>query len=146
MALLICTHHTANNRTAPHVNLVRFSDFIELLFMTYDTYIARSHHNRLAFPPRNEQGEIVCENSAGSSQLGSMGGWGVFTGPMCQRRLGQKRGEKNLNLKLIKTNQQVKHCIWIKKCLFFVDANAIHNVPESGYNQIDVARIVFIFE
>ena len=32
-----------------------------------------------------------------------------------------------------------------KKYLFFVNTNAIHNVPESGYNQIDVAYIVFIF-
>ena len=32
-----------------------------------------------------------------------------------------------------------------KKYIFFVNTNAIHNVPESGYNQIDVADIVFIF-
>ena len=32
-----------------------------------------------------------------------------------------------------------------EKYLFFVNTNAINNVPESGYNQIDVARIVFIF-
>ena len=31
-----------------------------------------------------------------------------------------------------------------KKINMFVNTNAIHNVPESGYNQIDVARIDFI--
>ena len=32
-----------------------------------------------------------------------------------------------------------------EKYIFFVNTNAIHNVPESGYNEIDVVRIVFIF-
>ena len=32
-----------------------------------------------------------------------------------------------------------------KKDHFSVNTNAIHNVPESGYNRIDVAHIVFIF-
>ena len=32
-----------------------------------------------------------------------------------------------------------------KKNILFVNTNAINNVPKSGYNQIDVARIVFIF-
>ena len=54
----------------------------------------------------------------------------------------RKRKEKSA-LKLIKTDQQVKHCIRIKN-LSFVNTNTNH-VPKSGYNQIDVARIVFIF-
>ena len=32
-----------------------------------------------------------------------------------------------------------------KKIYIFLNTNAIHNVPELGYNQIDVAHIVFIF-
>ena len=87
-----------------------------------------------------QQSEIVSKNSAGSSQLG----W--FTGPMCYMStpIGKKRKRKEKSaLKLIKTNQQVKHCIRIKN-LLFVNTNTNH-VPKSGYNQIDVARIVFIF-
>ena len=58
--------------------------------------------------------------------------------------VGKKRKRKEKSaLNLIKTDQQVKHCIRIKN-LLFVNTNTNH-VPKSGYNQIDVARIVFIF-
>ena len=58
--------------------------------------------------------------------------------------VGKKRKRKEKSaLKLIKTDQHVKHCIRIKN-LLFVNTNT-NNVPKSGYNQIDVARIVFIF-
>ena len=88
---------------------------------TYDTYIVRSHHKRLAFPPWNQQTEIVYKNSAGSSQLGSMGD--RFTGLMCYmstpiREKKKEKGKKNLHPKMIKTNQQVKHYIWMKNIYF----------------------------
>ena len=43
-------------------------------------------------------------------------GWCVT----CQRRSGRKKekGKKNLHPKMIKTNQQVKHCIWMKNIYF----------------------------
>ena len=71
-------------------------------------------------------------------------GW--FTGRMCYMStpVGKKTKRKEKSaLKLIKTDQQVKHCIRIKN-LLLVNTNTNH-VPKSGYNQIDVARIVFIF-
>ena len=111
------------------------TDVIKLLFViyfwhnkargTYDTYIVRSHHERLVFPLWNQQSEIVYADVLHVN--------------------ADRIKRKTLHLKLNKTNQQVKHCIWIKKYLFFVNTNATHNVPELGYNKIDVARIVFIF-
>ena len=86
---------------------------------TYDTYIVRLHHKRLPFPPWNSKVRLFPRTPIGKKR---------------------KRKEKSA-LKLIKTDQQVKHCIRIKN-LLFVNTNTNH-VPKSGYNQIDVARIVF---
>ena len=50
----------------------------------------------------------------------------------------KEKGKKNLYQKSASKTLHMN-----KKYLFFVNTNAIHNVPESGYNQIDVARIIY---
>ena len=78
-------HHV---KTGPDFRTI--TDVIKWLFViyfwhnkahgTYDTYIVRSHHKKLAFPPWNQQRGIVYKNSTGSST--------------CQRRLEKKRKRK----------------------------------------------------
>ena len=106
---------------------------------TYDTYIVRLHHKRLPFPPWNSKVRLFPRTPPVVHNWDDLPGRCVT----CQRQLEKKRKRKEKSaLKLIKTNQQVKHCIRIKY-LLFVNTNTNH-VPKSGYNQIDVARIVFI--